>query len=227
MKTGTAFGICQLCDERTPKAAMVRHLASCGPKHDSRRGSPGDLLYLRAEGKEAPIFWIDLEIKADSPLRRLDDLLRRVWLECCGHLSAFEIAGLRYPVVVDHEFGVDPNERSMNAKVSRVLAPGQRLTYEYDFGSTTYLTLRCLSTRRGIIGKPAARLVARNEPPVWPCAVCGDPATLVCPFCLYERDPFCCAKHAGEHECGEENSFLPVVNSPRMGVCGYTGEVEL
>ncbi len=224
MKTGTSFGICRLCGERTPKAAMARHLGTCGPKHDSRKGSPCELLHLRAEAKGAPIFWIDLEIKADSPLRRLDDLLRRVWLECCGHMSAFEIDGLRYSVVVDREYGVDRNERSMNAKVSQVLTPGKRFGYEYDFGSSTHLTLRSLGTRRGVIGKSAARLLARNEPPVWPCAVCGNPATLVCPFCIYEREPFCCAKHAAEHECGEEDAFLPVVNSPRMGVCGYTGD---
>jgi hypothetical protein len=28
-----------------------------------------------------------------------------------------------------------------------------------------------------------------------------------------------------EHECGEEMA-LPVVNSPRMGVCGYAGESD-
>jgi hypothetical protein len=224
MKTSTSFGICQLCGERASKAAMTRHLASCGPSHDSRSGSPCELLYLRAEAKGAPRFWINLEIKADSPLRKLDDLLRKVWLECCGHMSAFEIGGLRYSVVVDNEFGVDRNERSMNAKVSHILRAGQRFSYEYDFGSTTYLTLRVLGARRGVVGRPAARLLARNEPPVWACAVCGDPATLVCPFCVYERDPFCCPKHAAEHECGDGHAFLPVVNSPRMGVCGYTGE---
>lgn len=225
MKKGSSFGICELCGERTSRAAMAGHLASCGPNHDSRRGTASQLFHLRVEGKDAPMFWIDLEIKGESPLRRLDDLLRRVWLECCGHMSAFEINGLRYPVVIDNEFGFDRNERSMNTKVSHLLtSPGQRFTYEYDFGSTTHLTLRLLGTRSGTIGRPAARLLARNEPPVWPCAVCAEPATLICPFCVDERNPFSCAKHAREHACGEDESFLPVVSSPRTGVCGYTGE---
>jgi hypothetical protein len=47
------------------------------------------------------------------------------------------------------------------------------------------------------------------EPPLISCEVCGKPATEVC---------------AGEHECGEE-MLLPVVNSPRVGMCGYTGPV--
>jgi hypothetical protein len=27
-----------------------------------------------------------------------------------------------------------------------------------------------------------------------------------------------------DQACGEDEGFLPVVNSPRMGVCGYTGK---
>ncbi len=224
MKKGSSLGYCALCNERTGKAGMARHLAACAPKHDTRRGAPCQLFHLRVESREVPIFWIDVEVKGESPLRRLDDLLRRVWLECCGHMSAFEINGLRYSVVVDHEFGFDPNERTMNTKVSRVLtSPGQRFTYEYDFGSTTSLALRVLGTRSGIIGRPPARLLARNASPVWPCAVCAAPATLICPFCVDKPDPFSCPEHAREHACGEEESFMPVVNSPRMGVCGYTG----
>ena len=185
---------------------------------------PCELFQLRVEGKHAPLFWLDVDVKGDSPLRRLDDLLRRVWLECCAHLSAFETGGLRYPVVVDKEFGADRNERSMSARLSDVLTSrGQRLSYEYDFGSTTELVLRFISTRRGNIGRSATRVLARNEPPVWRCATCDAPATLVCPFCIGEDNPFACSSHARQHGCGEEESFLPVVNSPRMGVCGYTG----
>jgi hypothetical protein len=220
------FGVCELCKERASKAAMIKHLALCAPKHDLRKGMPCELFRLRVEGKDAAMFWIDVQVKGASPIRRLDDLLRRVWLECCGHMSAFEIGGLRYSVVVDNEFGPGRNERSMSAKVSQVLtSPGQRLSYEYDFGSTTQLTLRFSGARSGTIGRAAARLLARNEPRVWVCGACDAPATLICPFCIGEDNPFVCPRHAREHTCGEDESFLPVVNSPRMGVCGYTGEV--
>ncbi len=159
-------------------------------------------------------------------MHQLDALLRRVWLECCGHLSAFKIDGLRYTVMVDPEFPFERNERSMGAKVSQVLiAPGQRFSYEYDFGSTTELVLRLVRTRNGVIGRPTARLLARNEPPVWACGVCDTPAALICPLCRYETYPFFCSSHARKHVCVEEIDLLPVVNSPRMGVCGYTGEV--
>lgn len=224
----TVFGVCELCAERTSKAAMNTHLARCAPRHDRPKSPPSDLFQLHVEAKGAPMFWLDAEVKGESPIRRLDDLLRRVWLECCGHMSVFETGGLRYSVSVDDEFGPTRNERSMSTRVSQILtSPRQRLSYEYDFGSTTTLTLRVINVRTGAIGRSAARLLARNEPPVWKCAACDVPATLVCPVCIGESNPFVCAGHAADHTCadGDEESFLPVVNSPRMGVCGYTGEV--
>jgi len=175
------------------------------------------------EGKEFADFWLDLEMKGDVSLWDLDDLLRRIWLECCGHMSAFKINALNYVSAVDGEFGSNPDERDMNVQISDVLTSGQRFTYEYDFGSTTHLMLRVLSMRRGIIGKTETRLLARNEPHVWVCATCGGPATVVCAFCMYDGNPFSCAEHVPEHACGEDEGFLPVANSPRMGVCGYSG----
>ncbi|GIW34665.1 hypothetical protein [Meiothermus sp.] len=72
------------------------------------------------------------------------------------------------------------------------------------------------------------RLLARNEPPVWPCSVCGQPATQIDTECAYELEsPFFCEAHAQEHiqqkHDGDDYMLLPVVNSPRMGVCGYEG----
>lgn len=223
MKTSASTGVCALCNERLPKQATARHLAACAPHHDRRDGDVGDLWHLRAEGKGSPIYWIDLEIKGDASLRRLDDFLRRTWLECCGHMSAFEIARQRYVVLVDRELDFGRVERGMAARLSNVLKAGQRFGYEYDFGSTTHLALKVLGVRRGVAGRTAARLLARNDPPVWPCAVCAKPAVVLCPFCGYKGNPFSCSEHMGEHACEEGEGFLPVVNSPRMGVCGYAG----
>ena len=78
--------------------------------------------------------------------------------------------------------------------------------------------------RPGRIGRRAVRLAARNIPLVWPCADCGEPATHVCAVCVAEDgNPFACAAHAKAHPCEEGEALRPVVNSPRMGVCGYGG----
>jgi len=42
-----------------------------------------------------------------------------------------------------------------------------------------------------------------------------------------ESDAFFCDAHADEHRCDGEEAILPIVNSPRMGVCGYTGGLIL
>jgi hypothetical protein len=223
MKTRVLIGVCALCKERLPKSAMVRHLAACAPRHDRPGGAACDVWHVRAEAKGSAVYWMDLEVKGGASLRRLDEFLRRTWLECCGHMSAFTIDGQRYSVLVDREFDLGRVERSMTARVSSALTGGQRFSYEYDFGSTTHLTLKVLGARHGTTGRAAVRLLARNEPPVWPCAVCATPASVICPFCADESNPFSCREHMMEHVCEEEETFLPVVNSPRMGVCGYTG----
>jgi hypothetical protein len=117
-----------------------------------------------------------------------------------------------------------PNtERSMVSKIGAVFDhTGQKATYDYDFGSTTRLTIERTGERSGRIGKQTVRLLVRNVPLPWTCGICGAPATLIC--CAHETDnsPFVCDAHQADHVCGDD-VFLPVVNSPRMGVCGYTG----
>lgn len=44
----------------------------------------------------------------------------------------------------------------------------------------------------------------------------------VCSICIYEGKGWVCDECAPEHEC-EEEMFLPVVNSPRVGMCAYYG----
>jgi len=114
-------------------------------------------------------------------------------------------------------------ERSLRVKIGEVFGrPGEKGTYDYDFGSTTRLSIERTGARDGRTGKQSVRLLVRNDPLTWTCGVCGKRATLVC--CAHELDssPFVCAAHENDHPCSDA-TFLPVVNSPRMGVCGYTG----
>jgi hypothetical protein len=208
------------------KQAVTAHLRTCVVAHAPATGVRVPLFHLHIEGKDQGFYWLDLEIKGASKLRQLDQYLRQVWLECCGHLSAFEIGRMIYTVSLDREWGIAPKERAMNVALSEVLlSPGQRFSYQYDFGSTTELVFRVVGKRDGYIGRSPVRLLARNEAPTWLCAVCKAPANHVCPYCLDEGEPFCCREHIAAHSCGEPEAFLPVVNSPRMGVCGYSGEV--
>jgi hypothetical protein len=188
---------------------MFAHIKDCVPQVGAGSSSvPEPILLLRAEARGLPMFWLDVAVKREAKLKAIDGLLRRIWLECCGHMSEFS-TGAHHKV-------------SMNTKVSEALGPGDRLGYVYDFGSSTELVVRLLGSVSASTAD-TVRLVARNEAPAWPCDVCGRAATVVCTQCLYEGKGFCCSAHVSSHDCGED-MLSPVVNSPRMGICGYTGE---
>lgn len=208
-RSGTTIGKCELCGHTADKTAMAHHLGECFPVHDVK-GKNVPLIRLRFEAEEDSRYWLLLEAKADATLEQLDALLRRVWLECCGHMSTFYVERR--------------TELSKRSKLGVTLSSkGLKFRYEYDFGSTTSLTGQVLATRQGSPGRSAVRLLARNDALIWPCGECGAAATTVCPFCLDEDGGLFCAAHAKEHPHAQEEVYLPVVNSPRMGVCGYTG----
>ena len=105
-------------------------------------------------------------------------------------------------------------------KVGDVFARRKSVEYVYDFGSSTELVIKRVKS------VPARTkeilLLARNEPPAESCDECGGAATSICVDCSLDEGGLFCGEHAQDHECGEER-LLPVVNSPRMGVCGYGG----
>jgi hypothetical protein len=133
---------------------MSRHLASCPASHDPA-GARTDLVLLRIEAAGDPRYWMYLEARRSATLQQLDAFLRRVWLECCGHMSAFWVG--QQEVTKRSVLGLAFGER------------GLRFTYDYDFGSTTSLAGQVLGSRLGSLGRPALRLLARNDP--LPCAI--------------------------------------------------------
>jgi hypothetical protein len=220
-------GKCRLCGKSLSKAGMTKHLAVCRESHalekpDGQGKSRATRLFHLVVDS-GPLFWLQLEAPADATLRDLDRFLRDIWLECCGHLSAFTINGLRYDVdaAAARESG-DSDVRSMNASLSQVIQPGMKFEHEYDFGTTTELDLKVAAEWEGRAKGKSIQILAGNDPPAIACGVCGQPATQMCSECIWSGGGFLCDECTGEHECGEE-MLMPVVNSPRMGMCGYTG----
>jgi hypothetical protein len=204
----TNSGFCALCGLRATKTTMMAHVETCVAAHD-KIGQPQPLVVLRFAAVGDPRYWLVIEAKANAQLRHVDAVLRQLWLECCGHMSAFRL-GRR--------------ELAMTTATAIAFARAARkVDYEYDFGSTTALTGELVCKRQGSIGRASVRLLARNEPLVWPCGDCKAPATVVCPYCIDSDDGLFCDAHAETHEHAGEEVYLPVVNSPRMGVCAYSG----
>lgn len=229
MARQTSMGTCTFCHGEFSKSSMTRHLETCEQRviAEAKTGSRQKIqktrkFHLVVEGRYLPIYWMHLEVTASATLATLDRFLRDIWLECCGHLSAFEIGGVRYAVDAGMDDGWDMDEKSMRVRLDKVLSPGQTCSYEYDYGTTTDLKLKVISEREVEAKGKAIQVLARNNQPMILCEVCGKPATSVCSQCIDDDRGWVCDTCAEDHECGEE-MLLPVVNSPRVGMCGYTG----
>jgi len=205
-------GTCVLCKSTFDKSAMTKHLQSCIEKSQIEEKSiekaktPQIFFHVLVEGHGLPEYWMHLKVSGSASFRVLDSFLRKTWLECCGHMSAFSIGR---------------DEVSMSRRLQDILHPKMKLIHEYDFGSTTELLLNVISEFEGDMGKKKVEILARNDPPEIKCSHCDNVATHICVECDYDAC-WLCDDCAEDHECGED-MLLPVVNSPRTGVCGYVG----
>lgn len=337
-------GLCSYCNSEVEKSKMTQHLKYCKQRAaataaEASVADAGDtaektkFFHIVAEGRYNPQYWMHIELPATDILEDLDYFFRDTWVECCGHLSAFQIGDISYSdepedfsfgnmIMEGEEEGTEeeaddeqdeeneegdeeetdelnledlppelvevmspelleklkgfstPEEmvaflkeeqkafpsdlvlrafmgdeeaqklslkqmlivelidmledRSMGVSLENVLKVGQKFRYEYDFGSTTELSLRVVGERESVLTDDEddeVHILARNIAPEFRCVSCDKPATKVAAGYDYwgvVEHTYCdaCAKKA------KEDGWLPIVNSPRVGVCAYTGEDE-
>jgi len=326
-------GLCYFCNSEVEKSKMTQHLKYCKQRAativaessaaDAGTAEKTKFFHIVAEGRYNPQYWMHIELPATDLLEDLDFFFRDTWVECCGHLSAFQIGDTSYsdepedfyfgdeivegqeaeaeeeveeeeeeegsnelnleelpPELVEvmspelllklKEFSTTEDmvaflkeeqkampkdllfqalmgdeearklslkqvllaqliemleDRSLGVSLEKVLKVGQKFHYEYDFGSTTELSLRVAGEREGMLTDEddEVHVLARNLPPEYKCARCGKPATKV----AAGYDSWGVVEHAYCDACAKkarEDGWLPIVNSPRVGVCGYTGE---
>ncbi|MDR2065731.1 MAG: hypothetical protein LBP85_08515 [Prevotellaceae bacterium] len=149
-------------------------------------------------------------------MKNIDRFLRNIWLECCGHLSAFTTPQSHDKVPVSRN-------------VDNVFCKGLKLEYKYGFGSRTELLLTVVE-EYPVKTDDKIILLSRNEPLEWLCDTCKKkPVTLICIIHDWEEGSLFCKKCAEKHakKCEDFSKYaaMPVVNSPHMGVCGYEGGV--
>lgn len=215
-------GRCNFCKGIFDKSEITRHLKTCkelknklDKLSEEKKTEEVNYFQILIEGKYSPEYWLYIEMMDAEELGALDQFLRDIWVECCHHCSQFVIEKKFFIECPDITSG--DKKSSMNTKLKDVLKKGTKFTYEYDYGSSTNLNLKVVSERKGKSNKNIVTIMARNEAPVIKCKKCGNSATKICMYCC---DGFFCDICFENHGC-EEESFLPVVNSPRMGVCGY------
>jgi hypothetical protein len=216
-------GICAYCGQPIGKTAAARHFASCpacqnaAAHAEKSKRKPETLYRLRVQAQGQPEYWLDLEMRGGARLSDLDEYLRGIWLECCGHMSQFSVDGW------------GGGEVAKSRTIENAFGTGAELTHIYDFGTSSYTLIKSVGTRQGkpLTQHPVA-LLMRNEAPVYECMECQQPAAWFCSECVYEHEEsgLLCDRHVEGHPHENYGEPVPVVNSPRFGMCGYEGPAE-
>lgn len=205
------------------KDRLARHLPACSQRKEAisaanqRPGKEQVLYHLQVQDAWQGNYWLHLEMNGSATLADLDHYLRAIWLECCGHLSRFSVGGW------------SGTEIAKKRQARDVFEPGMEFTHIYDFGTSSETLVKVVGARKG---KPLTRhpivLLGRNEPPEVYCMECEQPAKWLCVECIYECDEpgVLCDKHVDGHPHEHYGEPMPLVNSPRVGMCGYCGPAQ-
>ncbi len=214
-------GNCAFCNREMTHGGLSRHLVSCPKRREAiaaaQDGQSSTLYHLAVGDAYDRNFWLHLEINGRSTLHDLDHYLREIWLECCGHMSQFSVGGWR------------GDEIPMTHTIGSVFAFDDKVTHIYDFGSSSETLIEAVREREGrpLTDKPIY-LMARSNMPDTVCAECDAAAGWYCVDCLIEQGEWItlCEKHCAEHDHDEYGGTVPLINSPRVGVCGYDGPAD-
>jgi hypothetical protein len=220
--SGKTEGACAFCGKRATRGGMARHLRSCAARKtamdaaDAGAGEDETLIHLQVQDAHGGEFWLHLEMRGTATLKKLDDYLRAIWLECCGHMSEFSRGG----------WGGE--KMGMTRKAQDAFLPETELTHIYDFGTESVTLVKAVGARTGKpLGRHAITLMARNEMPPSTCQECGQPGTHLCMECMETgENAVLCEAHANTHPHEDYGDPLALVNSPRMGLCGYEGPAD-
>lgn len=203
MTLGTYIpGVCNICHKTLPGNHIRNHLRRCirttlglsvDPPDGAEFSDPATItVHVSVRAQESP-HWIELGVRSDTTLHELDRFLRSIWLECCGHLSQFDIGSVVHSTMVpmpgetflfepmdEHEAGW----QHMAFTLDEAVLPWTRFEHEFDFGHPTELALEYMAVSEGLAQALSPlqpwngeRIVvlARNQP-LQSCYHCGRPA---------------------------------------------------
>ena len=205
-----SVGKCLYCNQAFSQKDIARHLKTHLTAQQKKVPSPDVVYHLKVE---AGVYFLQLLVKGCAEFESLDDFLRDIWVDCCQHMSGFNSK---------------TDEIEMEDTLEAVLVPKMKFTYDYDYGTTTTLDLAVVGIYQMAMEEEIL-LLSRNEPLKIMCSLCEkEPAVFLCAAHGYMIDEFlfckgCGKKHKKVCEEFDDYASMPVVNSPRMGECGYEG----
>jgi hypothetical protein len=213
-------GKCLYCSKMFTKGTINRHLAT-HLSESAGTGQKGQSYLVKVETNKkwgATPFFLSLWIDGGAKLSDLDAFLRSIWLDCCSHMSEFknpksqspkggeldmqkamELLGQgkvkEYKKMMEDTSGEIP----MSKKVKDIFNKDLILDYDYDFGSTTALTITVVE-EYAVKADSKIVLLSRNEPLPVMCALCKQvPAIQICATCMFEGPAVFCNKCAPKH----------------------------
>ena len=183
-------GRCYYCQAIISKNGMTRHLRACEKRKLKIKSSKNSMLlnqkifHIVIDDAYLKEYWLHIEVSGKLMLYELDQFIRDIWVECCDHLSAFEIDNTRYFSTYDKSMSVfrffsDIKDRDMDIELGEILKKGKKFKYKYDFGSTTELDLKVVDERVGKFNRRNIEIMARNLPPQFKCSICGKKAKYI------------------------------------------------
>lgn len=119
---------CRVCGETIAKAQIKRHLNKCLSEGTAR---PRETLLptLRLTISQS-IYQLQVAVRVDATLDDLDNFLRDVWMECCGHMSLFmaKPKDARRVIYTAHPEGDEEDEEQLEDEIADQLGltPAQR-----------------------------------------------------------------------------------------------------
>jgi hypothetical protein len=208
-------GHCIFCNEYFSQKDLGKHLAThlkIKEKEDQGKLTNSYNHIVVDAGQ----MFLHLLVKSTCDMEEIDIFLRDIWLECCGHESGFYIKR--------------GEEIEMDEIVGNVLPPKAKIQHDYDYGTTTRTLIKSIKVYDVDFNGDTIVLLSRNEPLQIMCSNCHKKVAIVlCSVCLWDGDSFFCKTCAKSHAktCDDFDDYatMNVVNSPRMGECGYEGGV--
>lgn len=166
--------MCPTCDKKFGSIKIHSHYPACIASKYSEYA--GHIVSFTSHGITGKLHFLYCIFPSNTTLSTLDTFMRKIWCECCGHMSMFVNA--------------DRDEYDKNSKI-KDYPDDTRMIYEYDMGTSTTVYVTFHSTLSGSNSIKNPLIIARNSEIVYKCKKCKSKASKW----LY-GDPLCdeCSK---------------------------------
>ena len=212
-------GQCRICGGVYTATGMTSHIK----KHIARTKDTAGYYVIRIDAGRGNPFWMYVAAAADITFDELDQFLRSMWLDCCGHPSHFVVHNK-----TQHEFIPD-----MDVSISDVLRDRTVLAHYYDSTVLRLGVVRMCGQIYAGVDDPGAderfdnvptkyniTVLALHDRVQFRCRNCRRESATVCAGFTMTGEGVLCMDCARLHDHAIENMRW-ALQSPRSGRCRY------